>query len=148
MREAHVHAGLHVSAHTRETRLPTSRRLLWQQSHKCKRNTPVLKLIRLQIESAAGEHTPVIMPQHSREGGKYSLHATLKQSGWHVAPSQTSLNLILCTFRCLSHVSVCDLRLVPPLARAKFSWIMTLLFTQRPPLLRNIPHLIQYSIHS
>lgn len=38
------------------TRLPTSRRLLWQQSHKCKRNTRVLKLIRLQIESAAGEH--------------------------------------------------------------------------------------------
>lgn len=148
MREAHVHAGLHVSAHTRETRLPTSRRLLWQQSHKCKRNTPVLKLIRLQIESAAGEHTPVIMPQHSREGGKYSLHATLKHSGWHVAPSQTSLNLILCTFRCLSHVFCVWSQISSSSGSSQIQLNYDFIIHIKTPLLRNIPHLIQYSIHS
>lgn len=147
MREAHVHAGLHVSAHTRETRLPTSRRLLWQQSHKCKRNTPVLKLIRLQIESAAGEHTPVIMPQHSREGGKYSLHATLTQlvTRGTITNKFKSYSVHIQMFiTCLCVWSQISSSSGSSQIQLNYDFIIHI----KTPLLRNIPHLIQYSIHS
>lgn len=147
MREAHVHAGLHVSAHTRETRLPTSRRLLWQQSHKCKRNTPVLKLIRLQIESAAGEHTPVIMPQHSREGGKYSLHATLTQLVTRGIITNkfksyfVHIQMFITCFCVWSQISSSS-------GSSQIQLNYDFIIHTKTPLLRNIPHLIQYSIHS